>query len=168
MFWLKFKLKSSLWLFFLYQKGNNNVVHVGICSPCQLEVQHLTCYRRTNDWSVISVLQSVLLCVSSVPHEGGWLDQGVSGGRVRADPPLQEGDVLSLNCHHRPTSAASGRPTNLHSNKTYSDNLVRFFFSASKPYLYILMHLIMELYWSLYWSALGDIFLWWRQLVNVI
>lgn len=112
-------------------------------------------YRRTNDWSVTSVLQSVLLCVSSVPHEGGWLDQGVSGGRVGADPPLQEGDVLSLNCHHR-TSAASGRPTNLHNNKTYSDNLVR------------LMHLIMELYWSLYWSALGDIFLCWRQLVNII
>lgn len=156
MFWLKFELKYSLLHFFLYQKGNSNFVHVSICSPCQLEVPHLTCYRRTNDWSVISVLQSVLLCVSSVPHEGGWLDQGVSGGRVGADPPLQEGDVLSLNCHHRSTSAASGRPNSLHSNKTYSDNLVR------------LMHLIMELYWSLYWYALDDIFLCWRQLVNII
>lgn len=90
-----------------------------------------------------SVLQSVLLCVSSVPHEGGWLDQGVSGGRVGADPPLQEGDVLSLNCHQRSTSAASGRPAKLH-NRTYSDKLVRLFLSASKLYPDMLMSFIME------------------------
>ena len=36
-----------------------------------------------------------LLCFRSVPHEAGRLGKGVQGRRVRVDPPLQEGDVLS-------------------------------------------------------------------------